>query len=202
MSGGARIKSHEAAETCRRFLTLLEGTTERLIVAGSLRRRLPTCGDIEIVAIPKLTTAESVTPGLFESVVEVSEVDVLHERLSELLAEGVVQKRMLGADGQTFWGPKTKYLVFEDRPIDLFSTTADLWGWTLVLRTGPAEFSRQIVQPRGLKTKDRRAGLLASHLEVKGGLHSRTSGQLIPTPEEKDVFRVLGIDYRDPWERR
>ena len=203
MSGGTRVPAREVAPIAKRFVALIEPFCDRLVVAGSLRRRLPFCGDIEVVAIPKVVSVETKTPELFGDRIEVTEVDSLHERLTELLADGTVQKRMLGEDGTTTrWGPRTKYLLFEDRPIDLFATTADLWGWTLVIRTGPAEFSRQIVQPRGLKTKDRRAGLLSPHLTVDGGLHSRMSGQLIPTPEESDVFRVLGIDYREPWERR
>jgi DNA polymerase/3'-5' exonuclease PolX len=202
-SAATRIRSQDAAATAKRFLALIDGTTERIAVAGSLRRRLPMCGDVEVVAIPKITEVETTTPDLFGDHVEWTQTDCLHERLTELLAAGTIQKRPLGEDGtSTKFGPRTKYLLFEDRPIDVFTTDPEIWGWTMVLRTGPAEFSRQIVQGREFKTSDRRRGLLPPHMSVQGGLRSRLSGELIPTPEESDVFAALGIEYRDPWLRR
>lgn len=197
-----RMPSREAASIARRFIDLIEDATDRLVVAGSLRRRLPTCGDIEVVCIANVETVTTTEPGLFEDVVTETQVDRLHERMEQLLADGVVQKRLLADGLATRWGPKNKLLLFEDRPIDLFGTSVELWGWTLVIRTGPAEFSCQLVQARGEKTKHRRAGLLPSHLFIKDGLHSRMSGQLIPTHEEDEVFRTLGLDYQAPWERR
>ena len=203
MSAAAtRIASKDAAAVAKRFLSLVEGTTERIAVAGSLRRRLPMCGDVEIVAIPKISEVETVTTELLEDRVETAEVDNLHEALNVLLATGAVQKKLLGAKGVTRWGPKAKALVFEGVPFDVYATDPEIWGWTLVLRTGPAEFTKQLVQRRGDKTVDRRPGLLPDGLYFEGGIRSRLSGLLIPTPEEEDVFRVLGIDYRDPWLRR
>ena len=202
MSAGTRIPSAEAARVAKHFLSLIEGTTERIAVAGSLRRRLPMCGDVELVCIPKVTMEQTVTTGLLEDVVETAEVDNLHEALNALLASGVVQKKLIGAKGVTRWGPKSKALIFEGVPFDIYSTDADIWGWTLVLRTGPAEFTKQLVQRRGEKTPDRRPGLLPDGLYFEGGIRSRLSGLLIPTPEEEDLFRVLGLEYREPWNRR
>lgn len=202
MSGGTRIASKDAAAVAKHFLSLIEGTTERIAVAGSLRRRLPMCGDVEIVTIPRVTIEQTVFTDLLEDRVETAEVDNLHEALNVLLASGAVQKKLIGAKGVTRWGPRSKALIFEGVPFDIYSTDADIWGWTLVLRTGPAEFTKQLVQRRGEKTVDRRPGLLPEGLYFEGGIRSRLSGLLIPTPEEEDLFRVLGLEYREPWLRR
>lgn len=53
MSGATtRMPAAEAGPVARRFLSLIDGCTDQVYVAGSLRRRLPTVGDVEIVAVP------------------------------------------------------------------------------------------------------------------------------------------------------
>lgn len=202
MSAGARIPSAEVVPVVKRFVALVQPYTERLVVAGSLRRRLPTCGDVEIVCVPRVMTVERITADLFGDRSETSDEDRLRDFLDAALEDGVVSKRGLGADGTTTrWGPRGKALTFEGVPFDVYATDAEIFGWTQVLRTGPQEFSRQLVVRRGEKTKDRRSGLLPEGLYIEGGLRSRLSGLLIPTPEETDVFAALGIEYREPWQR-
>jgi hypothetical protein len=81
-------------------------------------------------------------------------------------------------------------------------------GWILLLRTGPAAFSRQLVVPkrddkgRPGRTKDRRPGLLPIHIKpVDGWLTYRTSGERIETPTEQSVFDLFDIPYIEPWSR-
>lgn len=204
MSGATtdtRIPAARASQVARRFLSYIEPHCEKLVVAGSLRRRATLVGDVEVVCVPRTETVEDVVPDLFGETVTERTVDLLHEAMERLLQAGVVRQR-LTAKGETRWGELTKYLVFEDVPIDLFATDADRLGWTLMLRTGPAEFSRQLVVERGHKTKDRRDGLLPTHLRVDQGLVSRMSGQHIPTPDEETVFELFKLPYRAPEHRR
>lgn len=192
-----RFERPRAIETAKRFVGLIDDACARLVVAGSLRRRLALIGDVEIVAVPKVARQ---TVDLLGDVVVPH--DLLDARLSELLASGVVTKR-LDRRGVPRWGRTLKYLLFDGMPIDLFAPESpDRFGWILLLRTGPAAFSRQLVLPKGQKTKDGRAGLLPPHVVPRDGwLTERTSGYRIPTPDEQDAFAALGLAYRAPWER-
>jgi DNA polymerase/3'-5' exonuclease PolX len=196
-----RMPAARAAQIAKRFLALIEPHCEKIVVAGSLRRRATMVGDIEVCAVPRVETVQDREPGLFEDVVTDRLVDRLHEAMEQLLADGVVSKRLTDK-GLTHWGESSKHLTFEGAPIDLSSTEADRFGWLVLLRTGPYLFSRQLVVERGHKTADRRPGLLPTHLRVDKGIVSRVSGERYPTPDEESVFKLFGLPYRAPEHRR
>lgn len=223
MSGGTRYASAEIKHTVRAFIDLIEPYTDRLIVAGSLRRRLPTVGDVEIVCVPRVETREVSVATLFGNDIQAEEVDCLHERLDQLVAEGVVEKRPR-SDGLTFWGPKWKMLTFRGIPFDLFSCVngwqagkvepvaePERLGIILLIRTGPFDYSHRLVTPKDQKCEVgkkgnghaiMRPGLLPERFRVQDGwLTSRVSGEKIPTPDEQTVYQLLGLDYAEPWER-
>lgn len=217
-SAGTALERPEAIAIAKRFVALLDGTYTDLKVAGSLRRRLAVVRDIEIVAVPKVVTVQG---GLFGdelsttdllnlpmiALPEPSTADLLDLRMMALLEAGTVTKR-LDRNGAPRWGPTLKYLTFEGARIDLFTPCAERVGWILMLRTGPAAFSRQVVLPsrddhgRALQTRDGRPGLLPPSVRPRDGwLTMRTSGERIPTPTERDAFAALTLAYREPWER-
>ena len=195
-SGQAPLHRPEAVAIARAFVSAIEDATDQLVVGGSLRRRLAWVSDIEVVAVPKMFEA---TDGLFGDVPV--RVNHLEDRLQAMLDHGEVDKRR-DRHGVTRWGPTLKYLSFQGAKVDLFSPGPQRFGWILLLRTGPAAFSRQLVVPRGKRTKDDRPGLLPpTVLPRDGWLTDKTSGQRIETPTERDAFRVLGLDWIEPWER-
>lgn len=202
-----RMPRAEAIAIARQFVAEIEPYTTQLIVAGSLRRRLAFVHDIEIVAVPKVERVAHPVTDLFGESVEYSDVDRLAERLNELHALEWVEKR-LDANGSPRWGPTLKYLTYQGARVDLFTPCTERLGWILLLRTGPAQFSRQLVLPRRddrgreLKTKDTRPGLMPTHIRAEGGwLTWRTSGERIETRTEHDVFELFKLPYREPWER-
>lgn len=202
-----RMQRTTAIAIARQFVAEIEPYATQLIVAGSLRRRLAMIGDIEIVAVPKVEMVPHPVTDLFGEKIEYTDVDRLDERLNQMLAVGAVQKR-LDAKGSPRWGATLKYLTYQGARVDLFCPSAERFGWILLLRTGPAAFSRQLVVPktddRGkrLLTKDRRPGLMPAHIRAKDGwLTYRTSRERIPTPTERDVFELFGLAYEEPWER-
>ncbi len=74
--------------------------------------------------------------------------------------------------------------------LDLFFAEPMNWGYILAIRTGSAEFSKKLAQSwvaRGCKGKD-------------GYLHDN-NGDVIPLPEEEELFTILGLDYVPPKER-
>lgn len=190
----ARMQRPEAVEIAKRFVELIEPYTDRLVVAGSLRRRLASIGDIEIVAVPKVETLPIGFPDMFGEQA-MGEVDYLDATMTMLLDKGKVQKR-LDANGSPRWGMTLKYLTFEGARVDLFTPSAERFGLILAIRTGPWQLSRWFV------TQKSKRGALPDHLVVRDGwVHYRTSGERIPTPDEESFFSLLGIPWIPPQDR-
>ena len=97
-------------------------------------------------------------------------------------------------------GNKYKQVELKDGiNLDLFIVTPPAqWGVQFMIRTGSAEFSHRFV------TIKHQGGLLPSYLRVKDGAiwHiGKGVSRMIETPEEADVFKVLGINYIEPEKR-
>lgn len=173
------------------LVALLAPGCARLEVAGSIRRRRPDPADVEVVAIARCEPAGF---DLFEN--PVGEVDVLDARCHALRAAGVFADR-LGKDGKAAFGPRFKRVVWtppgapDSVAVDLFVTVAEAWGLQLVLRTGPGDFNHRLVTP------ERQRGWLPDGLRVDGGALWR-DGRRVPTPEEDDLFRAVGLPYLPP----
>lgn len=201
MPSTERVPRSDAIAVAKRFVAALGGTYDQLVVGGSLRRRLAFVHDIEVVATPRVEAVDEVIPGLFGEDVRQVQVNRLDARMEEMLAVGQVQKR-LDVAGNPRWGSALRYLTFDGAPVDLFTPVAARFGWILLLRTGPAAFSRQLVVPKGQRTKDRRPGLMPAYIKPdEGWLTYRTSGERISTPDEQSVFDLFGIPFVDPWSR-
>jgi hypothetical protein len=70
------------------------------------------------------------------------------------------------------------------------------FGLLMAIRTGPADWSHRLVTPR------RQGGWLPDHLRVHDGhIEHIRDGEVVPTPEEPEVFRVVNQPYVLP-ERR
>lgn len=172
MSAGQRLPRQAGLALANRIIHLIQPYCDRVEIAGSLRRGKPDVGDIEIVAIPKLTK------GLFgdEKVRESKSIEIVLRNAGYRLVKN---------------GNRFKQIELDECKCDLFFTTPDRWGLIFAIRTGPAEFSHKLV------TQRRYGGHLPSDLFVTDGLIWR-GGEVIPTPEEVDVFRVLGMNYVSP----
>jgi DNA polymerase/3'-5' exonuclease PolX len=155
---------------------------DRLLVAGSLRRKKAVIGDIELVVIP------TVKPDidLFGEPV----AGQGHSLLDDVLATLPI------------WyyknGPKYKQFLLGTNAdaitVDLFIVTPATWGVNATIRTGCAEFSRWLV------TDKRHGGAMPGGMRpVDGRLHF--AGQILDTPTEESVFAALGIDWILPEER-
>ena len=103
---------------------------ERIEIAGSIRRRKPECGDIELVAIPKI------------------------EPVVDLLGETVDQRSLLDQvllDRYTVLKGKDKYkqVLVDDVPVDIFiQPDPATWGVNFAIRTGSADFAKWLVTSR------------------------------------------------------
>jgi len=165
-----------------KWITDLSPACERIEPAGSYRRGKAEPRDIEIVCKPHTMTE----PDLFG---QPTEVNFLEEFIYKVAT----------SNGATFLknGPKYKQLALaEGIHLDLFIVLPPAeWGVQFMIRTGPSDFSHWMVTPR------QKGGGLPSYLRVKEGAIWRYDQKLI-TPEESDVFKVLGMEYIEPGERR
>lgn len=188
MSAGVRVDRNAAFLAASRLVGLLSPASIRVDVAGSIRRNTPDVGDIELVAIPRIGERQV---GLFGT----ETVNYLTETLDYLIEMGELRNHPTdpkrGERYSKLLDPRSGLQV------DLFSTTLESFGMILLIRTGPADYSRRFV------TDLRRRGLHAAEGQLhRGGLGCGSYVcEVVPTPDEEDVFRAAGWPYIRPEHR-
>ena len=188
MSVGVKRPLDEMRALADEVAALLDAACDRLAIAGSIRRRVPEVSDVELVVVPRLIAYRDGLWGDRETV-----EDQLALRVTALVAAGTLGWRRLG-DRAAANGPRYRSLIYRDVPLDLFSPDDDSFPVVLLIRTGPASFSRRVVTPRS------KGGLLPDFMRVKDG-RLWSSGQPVACRSEHDVFALLGLAYIPP-ERR
>lgn len=162
-----------AWKVANEVVSLLSGCTEKIQVAGSLRRGKEYVGDVEILAIP-----------LYSGV-----LDLLDYTLQQLIANRVLQYR-LNKNGHRTYGPQNKLLahVSTNVSIDIFTTDESRWPMSLVIRTGGKETNIMLAKAaisNGWKLNPYGRG----YTTPRGEYHCRT---------ERDVFESVGLTYIIP----
>ena len=156
--------------------SLLAPVCEKIEVAGSIRRRKPQVGDIELLVIPRY----------------VARVDQLDREIGALMIQGILGFR-LNKRGSRIYGPKNKLLVhINGIGVDIFSTDEQCWPVALVVRTGGKETNMRIA------TAALRKGW---RFHAYGSGFSTPDGEIV-CRSEREVFEVVGLPYQEPWERR
>lgn len=188
MSDKPKFPRKVACDVARELCAALQPATDRLIVAGSLRRRRAEVGDVEMVYIPRHGLGTQPGELLQQS------CNLADNAIAKLEAAGVLARR-LSKNGTEAYGPKNKLMVHVPTglPVDLFATTPAYWWNYLVCRTGPAMLNT----------------LLASRAQEMGykwhpchsGFERLSDRQIIPMESERHVFEFLGLRYLEPWER-
>lgn len=186
MSTGTRVPLAEARAIAEALAAKFRPGCERIEIAGSIRRGRSDVGDIELVAV---TRHEEIPDGLFE-MRTISALDVI---LDDLLAQGELASHPVDPKrGERY----AKLLHVESGlQLDLFMTTPASFGLIYLIRTGPADYSRNFV------TDIRPLGW-----HVAGGQLHRGSQECSPfrtcevvaTPAEEDVYRAIGHPWVDP----
>jgi DNA polymerase/3'-5' exonuclease PolX len=187
---GLRMDLPVAQALACQLLDMLEPVTVRRQVVGSIRRRAPIVGDIEILVAPLLEVGEV---NLF------GEPTAYHDRLDafcrDQLRDGVFSHR-LSVDGKRADGGKYKRLWFAGVAFDLFICRPPAeWGVLEAIRTGSADFSHRFMTQRAY------GGLMPFGMRVEGGV-LWSGNRRIETPDEWAFFAAIGVDYIEPGERR
>lgn len=187
------VSLEEAQRIAAELIELFNPVTERIEIAGSVRRGKPMCSDIEVVLIGKRSLDLFGQPSAGPTQLDLFCDDLRSQhRLTERRDK----------NGNPTWGYGARYAWYvpvwddprEPVAVDLFGTDPDRWGVTMVIRTGPASFSQRLVTRGG-------DGWMPFGMRIEGGWLWDGSRK-VPTPEEDDVFRAINRPYIAPEERR
>ncbi len=162
----------QALEIAGRVKSELAPHCERIEIAGSIRRQKPDVGDIEIVCIPK-----PYETGLFAS--GIAKVAGQWQKVKGEFPCLYTQRILPHPDGDHFI------------KLDLFIATKDNWGLIFAIRTGSAEYSHRVLAAGWVRR---------GYWSVGGELHNH-KGDICEIPEERDLFRLIGIPFCKPEDR-
>jgi DNA polymerase/3'-5' exonuclease PolX len=178
MSTGPRIPLAEALDICADTVADLRPHCLKIDEAGSVRRRRPTIGDLEIVCLPDRDPLES-TPlfaGGFAAAVE--------------QWPGVVGK----PDGRY-----TQRLLPCGLKLDLFMPHPDGYGLIMAIRTGSADWCKQVLAPAWVRAGYRsEGGLLHKIVDEDFPDNWDTT---VPCRTERELFDVIGLRWVEPADR-
>jgi DNA polymerase/3'-5' exonuclease PolX len=188
------MRLREATIIAERLAEMMSPFCVRVEIAGSIRRSCPEVKDIELVAISRWTERPGAAPSLFAE--EAERVNLLHEWAVNEAAGASVRWIKPGTPEVVDWAPKPdgKYwraLVEDTIKLDLFLAAAENYGMIMAIRTGSAEFSQALMTYAKHRTP----------YHVEGGYLRDRQGAPLETPEERDVFKALRVDFVEPRER-
>ena len=206
------------------LVRLLSPVCERIEIAGGVRRRKAEPHDIEVVAIPKVR-------GIRTGVMDLAtgeERRILTNGLDWFLRRALdpdnPAARLLfkpappSKDGRRAPFAERHYIfLYKDEKIDLYAVLPPAqWGVIFTIRTGDAGYTHALVSkgwPKGLYFID---GAVYRVTRKKDGTPVQSAfvrppeeklfsddvdAELVPTPEERDVFAALGLDWVPPEQR-
>lgn len=204
------MKLSAADKLAEALVENLSPGTERIAVAGSVRRRKPDVKDIELVVIPRFRTepVPDAQGGLFAPAptMRVNEMREIVERLEANDRLTVIKPNTqeiipwhVNDDGK-YW---RLYLHRQGIKVDVFLQTPETWGLNFLIRTGSG------VGPDGNPSSGFAPAMLARWKVVSGGgnsegarLYRTELGRPEETREEEDVFDLCQVDFVPPDERR
>jgi DNA polymerase/3'-5' exonuclease PolX len=175
-----------AAQMCR----ALKPWCDKLIVAGSLRRRKAEVGDVEICFLGQI----GMLPDAADLFGKLVATNLARREIDGLVSDCTLKPRPK-ADGTFTWGNYNRLAIHTASgvPVDFFTCEPAGWWSLLVCRTGSAASNERICNAaiaRGLRWNP--------YL----GFEDRQSGGLVHVARsEADVFKRVGLPYAEPWER-
>jgi DNA polymerase (family X) len=172
----APIPLPKAQALAEKVLGALSMFCTRIEVAGSIRRRRPMCGDIDIVAEPR--------PGQLEGLIERCK-----ERAS------LVQGDKVNLIFRLRDGTQLDLFVATPADADMFQRTPGNWGSLLLCRTGSKEHNIYIIEEakrQGLRWNPYHGVFSASGLGPSRWVAGET---------EEEIFAALGMEFVTPEKR-
>lgn len=174
----------QAALLAQAIVDDLRPSCERIVVAGSIRRRCSKVSDIEILYIPRY--AERRKP---DDLLEMETYSLPDDIIDGWVKQGRLAKR-LSNTGIATWGKQNKMGTWTSPaiPVDFFATTEPKWWVSLVIRTGSKRTNLRLTTG---------AQKIGRHLHAYGEGVSE-NGRTYPCLSERDVFDLCGVPYLEP----
>jgi DNA polymerase/3'-5' exonuclease PolX len=167
-----------AREIADKAVEQLRPYCERIQVAGSVRRCRPEINDIEIVLIPKTRYLH--------------EIKTLLDGWAKIKGE--------------FPCKYTRRLLPEGIECDIFIVAHETWGLQMAIRTGPAEYSHRVLASGWAVKGYHSEGGVLYPVKYDSGATTKEASLDYSRPvylrEEEDVYKFIGLPWKDPEERR
>jgi len=153
------------------------------IICGSYRRGRKDCGDIDILLTHK--RAKSLDGFLSQLVEELHKIGFLTDDLVKMRTESKYMGvcKLPGIESALH------------RRIDIKIIPKNEWGCALLYFTGSGHFNRSI------RLWARKCGMSLSEHSLVRRYPGDEKGEPIPIKNEIDIFKVLGLEYKNPEER-
>ena len=191
-----------ALEIAKELVSLLAPGCDRKEIVGSLRRGVTKPKDIEIVAIPHITS--TAITDLFGGQVAAEEINHLEAAIYTACLGDWAYDMAIKRNG-----PRYKRLRHHSGiACDLFLTDVKRWGAIYTIRTGPHKFSQMLVtraRHMGYRVHN---GLLHGHTFSKVTIGGKpvempcekgdTCPLIIPTLTEETFFSALKVEWLAP----
>ena len=176
MSTGNRIPWREAKDIAFDLVAQLAPHCSQIDIAGSIRRGRSTIGDIEIVCLPLPYESTPLFRSGFALVVEQFEK-----------VKGELPCRY------------TQRILPCGMKLDLFMPDPAGYGLQLAIRTGSAEWCKQVLAPAWVRAGYRsEEGVLCLKVDEDWPDNWDTTA---PTPDERSLFDLIGLKWADPADR-
>lgn len=89
-------------------------------------------------------------------------------------------------------GEKLRRVDYKGAQVDLYYATPQTWATLLLIRTGSKESNIRLCS---------RARYLDMKLKANGDGIIGKDGQLILIESEEQIYNILGLKYKEPWQR-
>ena len=158
------------------IMPALKPHCERIEVAGSVSRRRLECGDLEIVCIAKQTAP----------------IDLFGTETMPVQGFIDAVNRWKKVRGEPTGKNTLRILPYDGAVLDLFIARPENFGYIKAVRVGSARFSYEVLA---------KAWCRAGYNGEDGMLVRRSDKVAIPLREERELFELIGVQWKEPWER-
>lgn len=162
----------EAQNIANEFTAIIEPFTERIVIAGSIRRQCETVNDIDIVIKQKSYHLQK----FFLD--KARDTHIMTKKTDPLL--------------KLKHGSRQMEVMFQGRKLELYLATDKNFGLITLIRTGSAKFSQSMLAEW---KKVSHGG------ESRDGILRKGNGEPVLVPDEEKFFDLVGMDFVPPVER-
>ncbi|XP_034351963.1 DNA polymerase lambda isoform X2 [Arvicanthis niloticus] len=161
------------------------------VACGSYRRGKMTCGDVDVlITHPDGRSHQGIFSRLLDSL-----------RQQGFLTDDLVSQEENGQQQKYLGVCRLPGAGQRHRRLDIIVVPYSEFACALLYFTGSAHFNRSmraLAKTKGMSLSEHAlsAAVVRNSQGIKVG-----PGQVLPTPTEKDVFKLLGLPYREPAER-